>query len=830
MMNMIQDIRYATRQLLRSPGFTVTALLTLALGIGITAAVYSVVQTVLLEPLPYPDQDRLVGVAWTFPHEKPNAEQTGAAADFVRENIQAFSSSAVMDDGTSAANLSVNGGHAVQVNALRVSEGYFRTFGVAPESGRGFSADEDRPGGPRAAVLSYGLWTRVFDKDPSVVGRVIRINQESFQVAGVMPASFAVSSESAPGITASPDLWEPLQLGPKDPGYDGDNYVMIARLRAGVTLDQAQQQLNALQQPFYQRFPDYKKWLDHSNSQHDFRVWRLQDVMVSDVRRSLLTLMGAVVAVLLVACLNLAGLMVARAMRRSREITLRAALGATHAQLLRMLACEGLLLALGGGVLALLVTRVATHVLLHSAPLAIPALHGEPSRWLTSTIVLLMALASTCVFSIFPAWLLLRSRGREMRLGGPSLGETVSHARLSRVLMVAQVALAMVLVSTASVLLGTFARLRALPSGVEPKQLTVFQVALKGDRYASTRQTAQFVSAVLHQLSHIPGADRVAAVSGLPLDRGLNIGGFPTDRPNLNLVIEFRAVTPGYFRTMGISLLEGRDISEADRAETDPVIVIGESAARKWWPGRSPIDQSIRIGREKNWRIVGVVTDVHNRSLVETQGILVYAPMVQLSDEFTGILNGWIPTSFVIRTAAHLNLAQVAQHAVTQADPEIPVTRLTSMQSVIDNTIQEPRFFSLLAGGFSAFALVLTVIGLFGLLSYQVTQSTREIGVRMALGADRLGILRIFLGRGLLLASIGIALGGAATWLLRPVVNHLLSDAGVEVTPQASNIIMSGTQAAVFAVAAILLATVAASWLPARRAASIEPMQALRTE
>jgi len=827
---MIQDIRYALRQLLKSPGFTLTALLTLALGIGVTAAVYSVVQSVLLEPLPYPDQDRLVGVAWTFPHATPNAEQAGSSADFVREHTQAFSSIAISDDGMAAANLSVNGGHAVQINAWRVSEGYFRTLGVMPALGRSFSGEEDRPSGPRTVVLSDGLWKRLFDRDPAIVGRTIRINQESFTVIGVMPASFAATGETAPGVMGSPDLWQALQLSDKDPGYEGDNYSMIARLRPGVTLEQAQQQLNALNQPFYQQFPSYKKWVGGNNVLHGFRIWKMQDILVSDVRRSLLTVMGAVLVVLLVACLNLAGLMIARAMRRSREIALRAALGATYAQLLRLLACEGLLLALGGGALALIVTRLATNILLHAAPLAIPTLHGAPSAWLMSAVVLLVALASTSVFSIMPAWFLLRGRRREMRLGTTSLGETASHAWLSRVLMVAQVALAMMLISTASVLLGTFLKLQALPSGVEPKQLTVFQVTLKGDHYAGTRQTAQFVTRVLDQLRDTPGVDHAAAVNGLPLDRGLNMGANPSDRPELQRSVEFRAITPGYFQTMGIPLLAGRDIAESDRADGDPVIVIGETAARKWWPGRSPIGEMVRMGGQHKWRIVGVVADVQQHSLVESQGIVLYGPMVQLDDEFMGTINGWFPTTFAIHTAAHVNLAEVAQRAVAQADPEIPVTKFTTMQAVIDDTIQTPRFFSLLAGSFSGFALVLTVIGLFGLLSYQVTQRTREIGVRMALGADRLGILRIFLARGIALASAGVVLGSLASAFMRPVVSHLLSDAGIDASAKATNIIMNGTEATMLAVATILIATVAASWLPARRAASVEPMQALRTE
>ena len=835
--SLMQDIRYALRQLRRSPGFTLTALITLALGVGITAAVYSVVQTVLLEPLPFPDADRLMGVAFTFPHEKPNAEQAGSSADFVRDHMQAFSSVATMDDSGQSVNLSVNSsngpGHALQTIAVRVSEGYFHTLGVAPAQGRAFSSEEDRPGGPKVAIVSDGLWRRVFGRDPQIVGRTIRVNEESFTVVGVMPASFAVNAETAPGVLGTPELWQPLQLSEKDPGYDGDNYEMIARLRPGVTLTQAREQLSALNQAFYQRYPGYKKWMSDDRSLHEFKVWPLQEVLVGSVRRSLLTVMGAVVAVLLVACLNLAGLMTARAMRRSREMAVRAALGATRAQLLRLLLCEGLLLAGGGGLIALLVARMAIGLLLHAAPLAIPTLRGEPNAWLLAGIIFAVALASAGIFSLLPAWTILRKQGREMRLGGSSAGETVSHARLSRGLIMAQVALAMLLISTASVLLGTFLKLRALPSGIEPKQLTVFQVTLKGDRYAKTRPTMQFVTTVLSQLRSVPGVDSVTAVNGLPLDRGLNISAHPSDRPEPAPTIEFRAVMPRYFETMGVRLLAGRDLAESDRAETDPVVVIGEATAKRWWPGRSAIGEHILVGNEKSWRVVGVVNDVHNRSLVETQGIRVYAPMAQLSDGFISILNAWIPTSFVVRTAAHTDMAEAAQRAVAQADAEIPVARLSTMQAVIDETMQEPRFFSLLAAGFSGFALVLTVIGLFGLLSYQVTQRTREIGVRMALGADRAAILRGFLRRGLMLASAGVALGWAVTWTMRPVMAHLLADSGLDVahtSTGAAGIVMNATMAAGIAAATIVAASMAASWIPARRAASVEPMQALRAE
>ncbi len=830
MNELMMDLRFALRQLRRAPGFTLTAVITLGLGIGATAAVFSVIQTVLLAPLPYAEPELLVGLALTFPHDRPNAEQAGSSADFLRENMQEFSSTAIMDDGAVSANLSLDAGQALKVVSLRASEGYFRTLGVKPELGRTYTPDEDRAGGGRVAVLSHGLWVRQFGSDATIVGRAMRINEETYTVIGVMPASFATTAETTQGVFGSPDLWRPLQLDSKDPGYDGDNYQMIARLKPGVTMVQVQQRLQALVGPFYQKFPNYKTWFDKAHELHEFRAWSLQDVLVSQVRRSLLTVMGAVVAVLFVACLNLAGLMMARSMRRSREIAVRSALGATRGQLVRLLLAEGILLACGGGLGGVIVARIGSDLLLHASPLAVPALSSGPSLGLMGAAVMAIALLSCCLFAIAPAFFLLRRAGRETRLGGPSLGETISHARLSRSLIVAQVGLAMVLLSTASVLLGTFLRLRSVPSGVEPKQLSVFQVALQGGGYANTRRTTQFVSSILEALRRQPGVERVAAINGLPLDHGLNVGGYPVNDPDHHQVIEFRTVTPGYFQAMGIPLLAGRDISDDDRAGTDRVCLISAAAARKYWPGRSPIGDAFRVGSETNWRIIGVAADTHEHSLVSSGDVVLYAPMAQLSDEFTGIINGWFPTTFAIRTAAHVDLAAAAQQAVERADAQIPIARFTTMQAVIDSTIQEPRFFSFLAAGFSVFALALTVIGLFGLLSYQVTQRTREIGVRMAMGADRANILRTILRRGLVIVSLGIGVGLAGSWMVRPVLSRLLNDAGLDPGTEAQALVMNAPAAMLLAAVFIFAAALAASWLPARRAASVEPMQALRTE
>jgi len=830
MYGLVQDIRYALRQLRRSPGFALSAVLMLALGLGACAAVWSVVQSVLLAPLPYTDPGRLVGVAFTFPHEDANAEQTGTSADFIRDHMQAFASSAVTDDGSIAVNLSMAGGHPAMVHALRVSEGYFRTLGAMPALGRAFNTDEDRPGGPRSVILGHGLWQRAFGSDQGIVGREVRLNQETFTVVGVMPADFVVSAQTAQRVLGEPDLWMPLQLSPRDAGYDGDNYQMIARLRPGVTPAQAQQQLTAFQAPFYAKFPNYKSWHPNGNSTvvHDFKVWPLKDVVAAGARTSLIAVLGAVLSVLLVACLNLAGLMIARGQRRVREIALRTALGARRAQVVRLVAVEGAVIAISGALLAIVIARAACHFMLQASPLPIPQLHGDPGLGALSAAVLVLAAISALLFAVVPGVMVLRGRSSEARLNGTSVSQSVSQARFSKALLIAQVALAMVLVSTASVLLGTFVKLRSLPSGVEPRQLSVFQVALKGDRYAATQPTMQFVQRVLERLQAIPGVQSVAAMNGLPLDRGLNEGGNPAGRRDLQQTVEFRAITPGYFKTMGMPILAGRDISGDDRAGAERVVLIGATAARKWWPGRSPIGESVEFGNREAWRIVGVVPDVQMHSLVETHGIEIYGPLAQLSDGDMRVLNGWFSTTFAIRSAVHINLQADAQLAVEAADAEIPIARFTTMDDVIESTIQAPRFFSAMATAFSAFALALTIMGLFGLLSYQVSQRTREIGVRMAFGADRGRILRSYVRRGVALAAAGVAAGLTVAVFLRPVLGRLLADFGIDAPAQ--RLVTSASSAALLAVCTVLAAAVVASWLPARRAAAIEPMQALRTE
>jgi predicted permease len=828
MNRLMQDVQYALRQLRRSPGFTVTAVVTLALGIGATTAMYRVVQGVLLAPLPYPAQHRLVGVGFTFPQEKPNAEEAGTSADFLKEHSRSFASVGIAEDGTSGVNLAAGAGRAFQIASLKVGRGYFPTLGVQPMLGRNFSTEEDLPNGPKAVLLSYLLWKREFNGDAGVLNRVVRINEEPYTVVGVMPASLEVGAESAPGTASVVDVWQPLQMSAKDPGYEGDNYQMVARLREGVSLAQAQHELSALNGPFYKQFPNYLSWTGQGKALHEFRVWPLQQVVVSGVRTSLLTMLAAVLAVLLVACLNLSVLMTARTWRRAREMAVRSALGASRGNLLRLMMCESLVLALVGGGLGLWLSRLTVPVLLATAPIAIPPM--QRSEWLPAGFALAMACVTTLIFGLLPGWGVLRRDAGSTLQGGGQVGVSARQARMGDWLMVGQVAVAMVLLSAASLLLGRFLKLRSVASGVEAKHLTVAQVTLKGDAYASALHTTHFIDKVLGELGRYPGVARVAAVNGLPLDRGLNMGGKPADRPGPKENVEFRAVTPGYFRTLGIPILSGRDVTADDNTGAVPVVLVSETAARHWWPGRSAIGEEVQGGEKTLWRVVGVVADTHSHSLAESPRVMIYAPFAQLPDVFMKTINGWFPTTFAVRLSGNMDIAAAMQQAVGSADPEVPVAKLTTMQTVIDRSVAAPRFFSYLAGGFAGFALLLTMIGLFGLMSYQVTQRTREIGVRLAVGADRGQILLLILRRGLLLTALGVALGTAASVAVPRLIGSVLADVvftgGSTIGAHLSN---SG-MALIYAGVGMLVGAMLASYLPARWAASIEPTQALRTE
>lgn len=823
----MQDVRYALRQLRKSPAFALTAVLTLALGIGATTAMYCVVSEVLLQPLPYPDQGRLVGVAFTFPQEQPNAEQTGQTADFLLAHSKSFASMGVSDDGALGANFSSGNGKPRSIRSLRVSSGYLPTLGVFPMLGRWFTQEEDQPGGAPLAVLSYGLWKTALNSDANVVGRTVEVNGDVYTVIGVMPESFVTAE--------SPDLWQPLRLGPAVAGYDGTNFMMVARLKPGVSLEQAQAELKTLTPVIYAQYPYFWHWFPKGHALQEERAWLLRDVVVSGARTSLLSLMAAVVMVLLVACLNLAGLMTARAFGRQREVAVRMALGASRGNVSRLLMMESLLVAIAGSIGAVGVAR-AIRVLMHvisPVPLASlnPGAVTAIGIWGMLGFALVVGCATALVFGLLPAMGLLRHDVTWSLGGGHASGSPVSTHKTGRVLMIGQVALATMLLSVGALLLGSFLRMRSIPTGVVAKRLDVLQVNLKGNKYANALPTVQFIGRVEDGLRKIPGITQVAAVNGLPLDSGLNSDGWPVKGgKELSRNVDIRFVTPGFFHTVGTPLLMGRGLSTGDRAGGAPVALVNEAMAQLWWHGQSPIGEYVVREDGQPREIVGVVANSHDRMLAGPMRPTMYEPFAQVDDGTMKAINGWFPTSFVIRAAGDMPIASDVARALHDADPEVPVGNFARMQSFMDKEVAAPRFFSWMAGGFAGFALLLTMVGLFGLLSYQVGMRTREIGVRMAVGAARGKILLLVLRRGIALTLIGLGIGAVGSLALRRVVFSVLADTVHTRGADLGGVLASGALAVGCAAAALLIAALLASYLPARRAASIEPTQALRAE
>jgi len=823
------DLRYALRQLRNAPMFTLTAVLTLGLGLGAAATMWSVVQAVLLAPVPYPEPQRLVGLGFAFPHDKPTQEQIGASADFLQQHSRSFAFTGIAEDSNVEENLSsvtlgAQGARPAQVHMRFISSGYLPTLGVRPELGRTFTAEEDRPDGPKAIMLSDALWRISFHADPRIVGNAVHLDEDVYTVVGVMPAGFKDPSTSKPT-----QVWEPLALAPSQPGYDGDNYIMSGRLRVGVSMAAAQAELDTLNTPFYKQFPHYLKWTEEGTQIHAHRIWPLSQVLTSNVRESLLTMLAAVSLVLLLACLNLSGLVSTRIAQRSAELQIRTALGASRWSVMRLLLSEGILLASASAALAVAFLAVARPAILANSPLALPEL-GVTAAWQMALLIGIAAAAACFLITGVPSALALR---RPLALPGRSaLSADRAQTRFGAVLVASQACLAMVLLAGASLLLGVFLHLQSMSPGFAPQHLVAAQVILHGNRYDSTLHKTQFIASVEGTLQHTPGISAVAAIDGLPLDKGLNVGMSPDNRNDMPRAAELRPVTSAYIRTMGLHLIAGRGFEPTDNAQAMPVALISETAAKQWWPGQNPLGRQVRYrGDHPHFmQVVGIVADTHAASLAEPFHIMVYVPYSQLPDEITKIVNRWITTSFVLRVADGVPIAHAVEQAIRSADPQIPVARILPLQSVIDTTTAAPQFFSILASSFAAFALLLSGIGLFGLLSYQVSQRTREFGLRLALGASRERMLRMVLGRGLLLTCTGAAIGLAISALLPKLIAGLLPSL-IPMNDMLPATLLEGTGTAMLLAACLLLLiAVAACAVPALRAATIEPAKALKAE
>ena len=798
-----QDVRYGARTLAKSPGFTAVAVLALALGIGANTAIFSVVNAVLLRPLPYSEPERLVHVYWRW--EKGAGDSISAATyAFWKEHARSFEEAAGYAPTNSGFNLA-GGAEPMRVRGLRVSEGFLRVLGARPALGRDFAPEEDQPGGPCAALVSQGLWRDYFGADAGVLGRQVELNGRACSVVGVLPADFHFASPV--------DVLLPMQLRvePKD---QGRNTAMIGRLRRGVSAAQAQGEMDALMPEFRQTYPGHAR-----PSESGPLLVPYQQSLVGGVSRLLLTLFGAVGLVLLIACANVANLLLARGSKRRGELAVRAALGAGRWRLVRQLMTENMLLALAGGAAGLLVAVWSVPVLVSLSPAGLPRAGEIGLDSGAVAFAFLAAAATSLLFGLVPAWQGSRVDLNESLKAAAGKGGAARGGRLRGALVVAEVALSLVLLVGAGLLVQSFLRLHSVELGFDPSNLTTMQVSFNSAKYAGTAQLWEAQRRVVERLRALPGVEAVATVPSLPMERGLN-NYLTLDGPGgeTGASVESRAVGGEYFRALRIPLLRGRALADADAAGAPRVVVVNEALAGRFWPGRDPLGERVYVDHE--WReVVGVAGDVREVGLDQPVRPTVYVPAPQVSDGMSVMTSRWFLTSWIVRTSGPADVAPAMRAALREADPSLPVANVRPMGDVISGSISSRRFVLTLMGAFAALALVLTAVGLYGVLSYQVSQRTHEIGIRLALGARPRDVMRLVVVRGMELALAGIAVGLAGAFALTRLMTSLLFG-------------VSATDPATFVAIPVLLASVAlvANYIPARRAARVDPTTALRYE
>jgi putative ABC transport system permease protein len=810
------DVRFALHQLRKSPGFAITAILTLALGIGATTAIFSVVKAVLLAPLPYKDADRLVAV-WTANDLRDGKPHPSTAADFAiwkqRSGVFADLAPSYDDEHT----LTGQGAPQLLIG-YAVSANYLRILGVEPQIGRLYTDEEDRPGGQRVALLSDHLWRTTFHADPAIVGKTITLDGKLFIVLGVMPHPF-----NYPG---SVEVWTPAAMSPASFNDFDQRYVRIlGRLKPGITLAQAQTTLNTL---------EARVAAQHPNTDSGNRVvlvpLRLQ--LVGDIRKPLWLLMAAVGLVLLIACANTAGLALARDAERQKEIAVRLALGATRLRLLRQFVTESLVLAAIGGLVSMPLAFAGTHFLLTLFPndvfnLKIPKVTQIPMDRGVFLFAFAITLLTAVLFGVAPVLKAMRTQA-DTSMSGVTRGSTANRRanRSRNAVVISEIALSLILLTAAGLVVASFKHVIDADLGFQPDHLLSLEVFLPTNRYPRDDHAKMrvFVGEVVRKLNALPGVRSAAATNFLPLSgfwgtsefllRGQTIPK-GTQAPEA----DDRVITPGYLQTMNIPLLRGRNFTDDDRAGSQQVAIVNQTFAERFFKGRDPVGEELNLnpavqgGADKPdwWHIVGVVGDVKAFGQDHPTHADIYRPFDQ--QPFPII-------AFTLRTETDpASTIRIAEQALWSVDPEMPVFKAIPMDLLANQSLAVRRASSVLVSAFAVLALVLACIGIYGVMAYAVTQRTQEIGVRMALGAARADVLQLIMGFGLRLTFIGVLLGLIGALLSTRLLTSLLFE-------------VSTTNPLVFTLPAVLLiaVTVLAAYLPARRAASIDPMRALRTE
>jgi putative ABC transport system permease protein len=804
MRTLLQDVRFGLRVLWKRPGFTAVALAVLALGVGANTAIFSVVNAVLLRPLPYPGSERVVAFDGVNP-SKGVEESNMSAPDFAdwKAQTRSFEALSIYTEGGS--NLT-GGGEPERVTAAWVGPDFFRVIGVGAARGRALLPEDEDPGAANVVVISHGLWQRLFGSDPSAVGRTVELGGRGREVVGVMPPGFDFPSRA--------EVWGPLQLEVAKEPRDNRAYQVLGRLREGVPLAQAQAEIDAVAARLAASYPV-------TNMGWGVDLDPLKDETVGEMRAALLLLLAGVALVLLIACANVANLLLARAAGRRREVALRLALGAGRWRVARQMLTESLLLALAGGALGAGLSVWLTDLIVALAPRNTPRL-AEASL---DARVFLFAVGATLLtglaFGIVPALQASRADlGESLKEGGR--GSAGGRSRVRSGLVVSEVALSLLLLAGAGLLVKSFARLQAVDPGFDPEGVMTARVSLPGARYKEPAQKAEFYRALTERLNALPGVEAAGATASLPLGgsnlsvwRGLVPEGRPAT-PESDEPAAFSVVTPGYFPAMRIPLRAGRVFDERDDANAPKVIVVNETLARKVFAGQDPVGRHVTIWRDEKFprQVVGVVGDTKPSSLDAAEAPQMYVPHAQDA--------GWGGLSLAVRARGGGDpsaLAPLLREEVRALDRQLPVYDVKTMAKVWADSTAYRRVTMFLMAGFAAAALLLAGVGLYGVLSYTVAQRTHEIGIRMALGARGSDVLRLVVRQGMLLTLAGLGVGLAGALLLTRLMTGLLYG-------------VSAADPVVYALVSLLLAAVAllACLVPARRATKVDPMIALRYE
>ena len=808
-----QDVRLGLRGMAKSPGFTFVAILTLAVGIGANAAIFSVVNAVLLRALPFPNS----GLAAVYRVDTRTGDASYAMSypDFedIRAQCHSFDALAVYDDTSYTL---TGAGEPLHLTAGVVSADLFRVLGVWPALGRAFLPSEDEPGA-RVVLLSDRMWREHLGSDPGAVGHMLTLNGRSYTIVGVLPPGFQFPVDSA-----RYDLWTTIAVERVSASGDqpmtehrGAHFLqVIARLKPGVALSQANAELAGIGATLAREYPD-------TNAHFGVRASNALDVLVGDVRPVLGVLLGAVGLVLLIACANVANLLLARATARRREMGIRAALGAASSRILRQLLTESVLLAFAGALPGVLLAVWATKLLgtLHS--LQIPRLANASVDWRALLFTLAASLATALVFGMVPAVHGARfSLTGSLREGARGSGETAGHARLRSALVVCEVSLALLLLVGSGLLLHSLLNILRVQPGFDPHGLIAFDLDLPGTRYGKPEQSAQFFRELLPRLQSLPGVVSASAVVPLPFSDDIirtsfQIEGRPVPRSE-EPIVHLRCIGQNYFRTMRIPLIAGRPLDSRDTRDSVPVVVINQTLARRYFPNENPIGKRIEPGLADRGEpvmreIVGVVGDVRHRVLWRSPDPEAYVPYDQVS------LGGM---TLVVRSQGDpRSLLSAMRGQVRQLDAELPLFNVRTLDEYISGSVAQRRFMAMLLAIFAGVAMLLAAVGLYGVMSYGVAQRTHEIGVRMALGAESSHVLRLVVGQGLRLTVLGLALGCLAALAASRLLSSMLFG-------------VAGNDPATFAAVAALFLGVAlaACYIPALRAARVDPLVALRHE